>query len=1430
MRLPVYERRAGVSPLSMPQIQPNPQISDNGETAAKTLHGVFARLEEIQNGMDDARTLELFNRFKLDSQEYHENPDKGIYNTRFGFQASGVYKDADEWLRQKGEDYARQLPSRRAQFNFRKMAREHIQQRGMQNSRFEAEQMRKYQQETADATIKERLNYAENHWDDDDAIAQVRTDIQQALELKMRGSGKEAFDAAMADIEDQIGVARIRQAFVRHPLQALDMLKNPDVHLKADTRAKLVESLKDKTEIYRMHGVVQAYAGQFSPENAAEARKILIERYGIEEGEKAFSAFTRYWGMLTYQEQARGQTKLKAQQKNEDDLLAKWNAFLSGETDIMPDLQDLNRRTRNGEIRPQFAHSILNQVLSKQNADKAAQAKTEKIKRDIELYVRENNGQFYSDEELTQQVLSGGMTDDEARAHQSRRDAYSRRLEQQENKRLEHNRNVFLEMIAFGQGSIEQVREQLTAHNIAPNDALAIMERIRSRDERIKNGIQQSLKEQQDAYGDIVNRLLHNGIHFPRDIINRLNKLKWIDKATANMLYADLDQYEKEQERLRSAQEKAQAKQQAEANKESWQKNLDIVARHLATEHYKDEGAGLRKIDSQEFMPELSMEQRKYLRERFTTHSYDINEEAKNYKDRHDEFQKKMHEDRLRLYEVHFNTRDEIAHAYKTLQTLLDDGLEPKYYSEAKAILDRKSRELDKADIEADKKKNAAKEAELEQNIDKWSAEIYEAYKDRGKGEALKYVERFTPDTKIKDKLHQRVARRFDNEAQAVKDNREKLSNALEDTYTDMRNEILGRSMSNDEIAQKRTEYDDMLKSRGLEENRYKGLMQILDKLERANNEAAESKRKADNYDAAKDYFNRFGLDGQHEARDTIRKDYQDTRANEIMTLFDRLVQEKQEEQNDLAKAKRLQQDNTFQDLQTKYWRNGQTIPNSELAALEQSEALRAEQIAQAHSVNWGMREKKGIAEQLAKNPDIDFAGMTTEQQEALVSKTMGVSPEQRQENIALLFRKVLDGTSTNAEIESYKARGGIWDVDAERLREYEGKFIRQQRERLGLFADNLSQEIMKLYSGSSDIKNRATIRNQALLDFQTATSTIDLHSENFEKRVEGIFNVIIGSIAEQYGKSHSMTEWIPFKGRVPTKAGERVEAAKNASPNVPPAERRIPFTDAYGDTVYIQPDGSITSSDAPVVMPNVPQPQQGQTALYDPRNNEAVNNPLMQRYSNPENYNFKQPNAERLQGVVDTTKSILGGIGYSISSGFSWGKTKLRDGRAHPAVDAAVPVGTPVHVPNYGSSWYVTKTGENATAGKFVKLQTTLPSGDVHEYTLAHLDSVDVAAGDTVSSADVVAKSGNTGNSTGPHLHIALKINGQSVDPTSVDVGNDNGISADIPPQQTIQPQIQQDPFAEFWEVINQFMSADDVLFRSNDIFDNTGRFGGGF
>ena len=49
---------------------------------------------------------------------------------------------------------------------------------------------------------------------------------------------------------------------------------------------------------------------------------------------------------------------------------------------------------------------------------------------------------------------------------------------------------------------------------------------------------------------------------------------------------------------------------------------------------------------------------------------------------------------------------------------------------------------------------------------------------------------------------------------------------------------------------------------------------------------------------------------------------------------------------------------------------------------------------------------------------------------------------------------------------------------------------------------------------------------------------------------------------------------------------------------------------------------------------------------------------------------------------------------------------------------------------------------------------------------TYAHMSSLAVSAGQTVNQGDVVGYVGSTGNSTGPHLHFEVRVNGGTVDP----------------------------------------------------------------
>ena len=76
--------------------------------------------------------------------------------------------------------------------------------------------------------------------------------------------------------------------------------------------------------------------------------------------------------------------------------------------------------------------------------------------------------------------------------------------------------------------------------------------------------------------------------------------------------------------------------------------------------------------------------------------------------------------------------------------------------------------------------------------------------------------------------------------------------------------------------------------------------------------------------------------------------------------------------------------------------------------------------------------------------------------------------------------------------------------------------------------------------------------------------------------------------------------------------------------------------------------------------------------------------------------------------------------------------------------------------------SGVVTEVRTSATYGKLVKYETE----DGYEVMYAHLSEVCVKKGERIKQGQVVAKSGNTGLSTGPHLHYSIRKDGKLVDP----------------------------------------------------------------
>jgi len=96
---------------------------------------------------------------------------------------------------------------------------------------------------------------------------------------------------------------------------------------------------------------------------------------------------------------------------------------------------------------------------------------------------------------------------------------------------------------------------------------------------------------------------------------------------------------------------------------------------------------------------------------------------------------------------------------------------------------------------------------------------------------------------------------------------------------------------------------------------------------------------------------------------------------------------------------------------------------------------------------------------------------------------------------------------------------------------------------------------------------------------------------------------------------------------------------------------------------------------------------------------------------------------------------------------------------RDHNGTDFAVPVGTPIVAPAAGT---VSRTGNNGgPEGTFVVLDA---SGVVHKFF--HLSKIMVEKGELVEKGQTIGLSGNTGRSTGAHLHWEKHVAGLPVDP----------------------------------------------------------------
>ena len=118
-----------------------------------------------------------------------------------------------------------------------------------------------------------------------------------------------------------------------------------------------------------------------------------------------------------------------------------------------------------------------------------------------------------------------------------------------------------------------------------------------------------------------------------------------------------------------------------------------------------------------------------------------------------------------------------------------------------------------------------------------------------------------------------------------------------------------------------------------------------------------------------------------------------------------------------------------------------------------------------------------------------------------------------------------------------------------------------------------------------------------------------------------------------------------------------------------------------------------------------------------------------------------------------------------------------------HTGVDFAVPTGTPIFAAKDGK---VLEAGNGVTWGGSYGNAVIIDHGDGVRAIYAHLSSLACKKGDTVTEGQEIGKSGNSGNSTGPHLHFEARVSpwkyaNKDVDPAGLLSGVKTSLAAKV-------------------------------------------------
>ena len=263
------------------------------------------------------------------------------------------------------------------------------------------------------------------------------------------------------------------------------------------------------------------------------------------------------------------------------------------------------------------------------------------------------------------------------------------------------------------------------------------------------------------------------------------------------------------------------------------------------------------------------------------------------------------------------------------------------------------------------------------------------------------------------------------------------------------------------------------------------------------------------------------------------------------------------------------------------------------------------------------------------------------------------------------------------------------------------------------------------------------------------------------DQEKEQIYEVVAGDTLSQIAEKNeipldrlvAMNETIESENSLIRVGDELIVTIPEPELSVERTEQMYYEEDYEADIIYVDNDDWYTNQTQTLQEPSAGHRKVVADVSY--RNNEEVGREILKEEIT---YAAVPKIVERGTKIPPTyIKPISGG---RLSSNFGRRKAPTRRASTyHKGVDWATPVGTAVMASSTGT---VTRAGWGSGYGYVVYID----HADGRQTRYGHLSKVLVKQGQTVTQGQKIALSGNTGASTGPHVHFEILINGSQVNP----------------------------------------------------------------